>query len=46
MMWNLAFFSVMEVLSGLAPTFASFMSCRCLFGIGMGGEWGLVPLWP
>jgi SHS family lactate transporter-like MFS transporter len=41
MMWNLAFFSVMEVLSGLAPTFASFMICRCLFGIGMGGEWGL-----
>jgi MFS transporter, SHS family, lactate transporter len=41
MMWNLAFFSVMEVLSGLAPTFTSFMICRCLFGIGMGGEWGL-----
>ncbi len=41
MMWNLAFFSVMEVLSGLAPSFSSFMICRCLFGVGMGGEWGL-----
>jgi SHS family lactate transporter-like MFS transporter len=41
MMWNLAFFSLMEVLSGLAPTFSSFMVCRCLFGVGMGGEWGL-----
>jgi SHS family lactate transporter-like MFS transporter len=41
MMWNLVFFSVMEVLSGVAPTFSSFMICRCLFGVGMGGEWGL-----
>lgn len=41
LMWNLAFFSLMEVLSGLAPTFSSFMLCRCLFGVGMGGEWGL-----
>ena len=41
MMWNLVFFSVMEVLSGLAPNFSSFMFCRCLFGVGMGGEWGL-----
>jgi SHS family lactate transporter-like MFS transporter len=41
MMWNLVFFSVMEVLSGLAPSFSSFMICRCLFGVGMGGEWGL-----
>ena len=41
MMWNLVFFSVMEVFSGLAPSFTSFMICRCLFGVGMGGEWGL-----
>jgi MFS transporter, SHS family, lactate transporter len=41
MMWNLVFFSIMEVLSGLAPSFSSFMICRCLFGVGMGGEWGL-----
>jgi SHS family lactate transporter-like MFS transporter len=41
MMSNLVFFSVMEVLSGLAPSFGVFMVCRALFGIGMGGEWGV-----
>jgi MFS transporter, SHS family, lactate transporter len=41
MMANLVFFSVMEVLSGLAPNFTTFMICRALFGIGMGGEWGV-----
>src|SRR5499427_3187724 len=38
---NLIFFSVVEVLSGLAPNFATFMVLRALFGIGMGGEWGV-----
>jgi len=41
MMANVVFFSLMEVLSGLAPTFGLFMVCRALFGIGMGGEWGV-----
>lgn len=41
MMWNLVFFSLMEVLSGLAPNYTSFMICRALFGLGMGGEWGI-----
>ena len=41
MIANLVFFSVMEVLSGLAPSFGVFMVCRALFGIGMGGEWGV-----
>jgi MFS transporter, SHS family, lactate transporter len=41
MMANLIFFSTMEVLSGLAPNFTVFMVCRALFGIGMGGEWGV-----
>jgi SHS family lactate transporter-like MFS transporter len=41
MMANLIFFSVMEVCSGLAPNFATFMIFRALFGIGMGGEWGV-----
>lgn len=41
LMWNLVFFSGMEVLSGVAPSFFLFILCRCLFGIGMGGEWGL-----
>ena len=38
---SLVFFSVMEVLSGLAPNYASFFVLRALFGIGMGGEWGV-----
>jgi SHS family lactate transporter-like MFS transporter len=37
----LVFYSVVEVLSGLAPTYASFMVLRGLFGIGMGAQWGL-----
>jgi MFS transporter, SHS family, lactate transporter len=41
MIGNLIFFSVMEVCSGLAPNFTTFMICRALFGIGMGGEWGV-----
>jgi SHS family lactate transporter-like MFS transporter len=38
---DLIFFSVVEVLSGLAPNYATFMILRALFGIGMGGEWGV-----
>src|SRR5438105_10759015 len=38
---DLIFFSIIEVLSGLAPNFATFLVLRALFGIGMGGEWGV-----
>src|SRR5437762_3696694 len=38
---DLIFFSVVEVLSGLAPDYATFLVLRALFGIGMGGEWGV-----
>jgi SHS family lactate transporter-like MFS transporter len=38
---DLIFFSIVEVLSGLAPNYATFMVLRALFGIGMGGEWGV-----
>jgi len=41
LMIDLVFFSIVEVLSGLAPTFATFFILRALFGIGMGGEWGV-----
>ena len=37
----LVFYSVVEVLTGLAPTYATFMVLRGLFGIGMGAQWGL-----
>jgi SHS family lactate transporter-like MFS transporter len=41
LMIDLVFYSVVEVLSGLAPTYVSFLVLRALFGIGMGGEWGV-----
>ncbi|MGA2185032.1 MAG: MFS transporter [Bryobacteraceae bacterium] len=41
LMLDLVFYSVVEVLSGLAPTFTTFLVLRALFGIGMGGEWGV-----
>jgi len=41
LMLNLVFYSIVEVLSGLAPNYATFMFLRALFGIGMGGQWGV-----
>jgi len=41
LMLDLVFYSVVEVLSGLAPTYGTFLVLRALFGIGMGGEWGV-----
>ena len=35
------YFSLMTVLSGLAPTFTFFVICRALYGVGMGGYWGI-----
>ena len=41
LMIDLIFYSIVEVLSGLAPTYTAFIVLRALFGIGMGGEWGV-----
>ena len=41
LMIDLVFFSIVEVLSGLASTYTQFLILRALFGIGMGGEWGV-----
>ena len=41
LMIDLVFYSVVEVLSGLAPNFTTFLVLRALFGIGMGAEWGV-----
>jgi len=38
---NVIFYSLMEVLSGLAPSYSSFLAMRLLYGIGMGGTWGV-----
>jgi SHS family lactate transporter-like MFS transporter len=41
LMLNLVFYSVIQVFSGLAHSFGTFLLLRALFGIGMGGEWGV-----
>jgi len=38
---NILYFSLIEILSGLAPNYKIFMFLRLLYGIGMGGEWGV-----
>jgi len=38
---NILYFSLIEVLSGLAPNYEVFFFLRLLYGIGMGGEWGV-----
>jgi SHS family lactate transporter-like MFS transporter len=41
LMANIVFYSLMEVLSGFAPTYATFFALRLLYGVGMGGNWGV-----
>ena len=38
---NIIFYAVASALSGLAPSFGWFLALRALFGIGMGGQWGI-----
>ena len=35
------YFSALTVLTGLAPNYVFFVVCRALYGIGMGGYWGI-----
>ncbi len=41
LMADLVFYSVIEVFSGLAQSYTTFLVLRALFGIGMGAEWGV-----
>ena len=41
LMLDIIFFSAAEVLSGLAPSYRVFLFLRLIYGIGMGGEWGV-----
>jgi SHS family lactate transporter-like MFS transporter len=41
LMLNVVFYAVISVLCGLAPSYGAFLVLRMLFGIGMGGEWGV-----
>jgi SHS family lactate transporter-like MFS transporter len=38
---NVVAFSVFELASALAPSLHSFLVCRALFGVAMGGVWGV-----
>ena len=41
LMIDLVFYAVVEVATGFAHDFRTFLILRALFGIGMGGEWGV-----
>ena len=41
LMLDLVFYSMVEVATGFAHSFTVFLVLRALFGIGMGGEWGV-----
>jgi MFS transporter, SHS family, lactate transporter len=41
LMANIVFFSVVELLCGFAPNYNVFLVLRAVYGIGMGGEWGV-----
>jgi SHS family lactate transporter-like MFS transporter len=41
LMANVIYFSIIELACGFAPNFTVFLVLRGLFGIGMGGEWGV-----
>nr|WP_321984529.1 MFS transporter [uncultured Lichenicoccus sp.] len=41
MMVNVLCYAVLELLSGFAPSFTIFLILRGLYGIAMGGEWGV-----
>ncbi len=38
---NVLLYSLLELLSGFAPNLTTFFVLRAIFGIAMGGEWGL-----
>jgi SHS family lactate transporter-like MFS transporter len=40
-MANVIFFSVIELLCGFSPNYTVFLILRTIYGIGMGGEWGV-----
>ncbi len=41
LMIDIVFYSLMELLTAFAPNYTTLLIFRALYGIGMGGEWGL-----
>src|SRR5437879_3897020 len=41
LMANVIYFSLIELMCGFSANYTAFIILRALFGIGMGGEWGV-----
>ena len=41
LMVDIIFYSLMELLTAFSPSYIVFLIFRALYGVGMGGEWGL-----
>ena len=41
LVWNILAYSLLEMVSGFAPSMTSLLIVRALFGVAMGGEWGI-----
>ncbi|MBE0632758.1 MAG: MFS transporter, partial [Burkholderia vietnamiensis] len=41
LMVNIACYSLLELASGFAPSLTALLALRALFGVAMGGEWGV-----
>lgn len=41
LMLDIAFYSLVELATAFSPNFTVFIVLRALYGIGMGGEWGI-----
>jgi SHS family lactate transporter-like MFS transporter len=41
LMVDVIFYAVVELVSGFAPNLTAFLVLRAIFGVAMGGEWGL-----
>src|ERR1700683_1096320 len=39
--WHILAYSFLEMASGLAPNMTALLAVRALFGVAMGGEWGV-----
>jgi MFS transporter, SHS family, lactate transporter len=41
LMWDIGLYSFLELLTAFSPNLTFFLIIRALFGVAMGGEWGL-----
>jgi len=41
LVWNILAYSILELASGFVPSMTALLIVRALFGVAMGGEWGI-----